>query len=235
MAADDGRDPRAGTSVVIGLFIMALGLVFLLRNFGVVDAGQVLRFRPAIFVLIGLQKALRPHPRGWRGEGSLWIMIGTWLLLTSLDLVEFGDLWALGLLLAGGHLFWRGLHPVRRVAGDDPTSDVSAVAIMGGFERVNASSDFRGGDLTAIMGGGKVDLTKARIVSGEAVVDVFVMYGGITLRVPEDWTVICRVLPIMGGITDKTTPPPADGQRLIVTGLALFGGIEIRNGAGAKR
>jgi len=228
-AEGNGRGAQTGAGVLLGLFIMGLGLVFLLRNFGVVDAGRVLRLWPLALVLIGLQKALRPHERGWRGEGSVWILIGSWLLLTSLGVVEFGDLWALGLILIGGRLFWRGLHPGRHASGADPTSDVSLVAIMGAFERSSASTDFRGGDLTAIMGGGKVDLSKARIVSGEAVIDVFVMWGGIDLRVPDDWTVISRVLPIMGGITDKTAPPPASSQRLIISGLAVMGGIEIRN------
>ena len=48
---------------------------------------------------------------------------------------------------------------------------------------------FRGADLIAVMGGCEIDLRQAAI-NGEAVIDVFCMWGGIEIRVPEDWTVV---------------------------------------------
>jgi hypothetical protein len=56
------------------------------------------------------------------------------------------------------------------------------------------------------------------------------MWGGIELRVPEDWTVISRVVPVLGGLEDKTRAPQGAGtHRLIVRGFAIMGGIEIKN------
>jgi predicted membrane protein len=100
---------------------------------------------------------------------------------------------------------------------------------MGGLQRATASRDFGGAELTALMGGCKIDLSRAQIASGEAVVDVFAMWGGIELTVPEDWTVICRVVPVMGGIEDQTVPPALERQRLVITGLVFMGGIGIKN------
>jgi hypothetical protein len=56
------------------------------------------------------------------------------------------------------------------------------------------------------------------------------MWGGIELRVPEDWTVIGRVVSVLGGFDDTTRAPQGAGHhRLIVRGFAIMGGIEIKN------
>jgi hypothetical protein len=56
------------------------------------------------------------------------------------------------------------------------------------------------------------------------------MWGGIEIKVPENWSVSGRVTPILGGYEDKTRRV-ADGtnQRLLVRGLVIMGGVEIKN------
>jgi hypothetical protein len=111
----------------------------------------------------------------------------------------------------------------------DTHSTMTAVAILGGVSRGNNSRMFRGADLIAIMGGCEIDLRKAAI-NGEAVIDVFAMWGGIEIRVPEDWTVASQVFPLMGGVEDKTRPPQgATAHRLVLRGFAIMGGVEIKN------
>ena len=51
------------------------------------------------------------------------------------------------------------------------------------------------------MGGCEIDLRHASI-DGEAVIDIFALWGGVELRVPPDWTVVSRVTPILGGVDD---------------------------------
>jgi hypothetical protein len=79
------------------------------------------------------------------------------------------------------------------------------------------------------MGGCEIDLRNAGI-DGDATIDVFAMWGGIEIRVPETWTVVGRVTPLLGGFEDSTRALPGAGnQRLIVRGLVIMGGIEIKN------
>jgi hypothetical protein len=99
----------------------------------------------------------------------------------------------------------------------------------GAVTRGNNSRAFRAAHLLAFMGGCEIDLRRAAI-NGEAIIDVFAMWGGIEIRVPEDWTVSSQVVPLMGGVEDKTRPPQgATAHRLTLRGLAFMGGIEIRN------
>ena len=85
----------------------------------------------------------------------------------------------------------------------------------------------------AIMGGFDVDLRDASIAPNtQAVIDVFAFWGGLELKVPEDWVVINRVMPLMGGVDDKTRPPIASTaapKQLVVRGIVIMGGISIRN------
>lgn len=109
-------------------------------------------------------------------------------------------------------------------------SFVRAAAVMGAIERATASADFRGADLLAIMGGCELDLRQATIAGDEAIVDVLAFMGGIEIFVPDTWVIEARVLPLMGGLGDETRlNKSGPTKRLVVRGLALMGGIEIKN------
>lgn len=111
-------------------------------------------------------------------------------------------------------------------ADDDSIIEVSA--ILGGFVRRVSSQRFRGGDINVIMAGCEIDLRQASI-EGEAVLNVFALCGGITIKVPPDWSVILQGTPILGGFEEKTIVPPHQHKRLYVSGYAIMGGLEIRN------
>jgi predicted membrane protein len=114
------------------------------------------------------------------------------------------------------------------IESSDANSYIKAIAIMGGYRRMNNSQDFKGGELTAIMGGLEIDLREASI-KGEAVIDIFALMGGVEMRVPEDWLVIIEGFPFMGGFEDKTRPPKESTKRLVIKGTAMMGGLEIKN------
>jgi Cell wall-active antibiotics response 4TMS YvqF len=111
-------------------------------------------------------------------------------------------------------------------SGSDTFDDV---AIMGGVKRSNVSSDFKGGEATAIMGGVEIDLRKAAMERDEAVLDVSSVMGGVKVRVPENWTVISKVDTFMGGFKDHTRHPGNEEHRLILKGTVVMGGLEISN------
>lgn len=107
-------------------------------------------------------------------------------------------------------------------------ADISEFAMWSGTQRRVASSNFRRGDLTAIMGGIEVDLRQASTAGGEAVIDVFALWGGIEIRVPSDWNVSNQVTAIMGGAEDSSTGTQAAKNRLVVRGFVIMGGVEIK-------
>jgi predicted membrane protein len=106
---------------------------------------------------------------------------------------------------------------------------INGSAFLGGFSRGVSTQDFQGGSLTAMMGGCEIDLRNASMKSPEAVIDVFSFWGGIELKVPRDWTVMTEATPILGGIEDKTQPSPEASKRLIIRGMVIMAGVEVKN------
>jgi len=118
------------------------------------------------------------------------------------------------------------------IAQDESESgggDFKEVAVMGGVQRKNVTSDFRGGEATAVMGGIDVDLRDAVMERPEAVLDVSTVMGGVKIRVPETWTVVSRVNTVMGGFKDETRRPRNEEHRLIVKGTIVMGGMKVSN------
>lgn len=86
-------------------------------------------------------------------------------------------------------------------AGDDD-SIIEVSAILGGYVRRVSSQRFRGGDINAVLAGCEIDLRQASI-EGEAVLNVFALCGGITIKVPPDWSVVLQGTPILGGFEEN--------------------------------
>jgi predicted membrane protein len=107
---------------------------------------------------------------------------------------------------------------------------VDCFALLGASRRRSVSQDFRGGSLFAMMGGCELDLRQASIRSGQAVLDAVAMWGGIEIKVPQDWTVALHGTPILGSFDDKTVHVGGDGSKvLVVKGAAIMGGVEVKN------
>ena len=226
--------PRFTPQVLLGLFVIVIGVLFTLDNLGAIDADQYLRYWPAMLVAVGVLKLAQVRDgHGWLG-GLFLVALGSWMLLERMVYIRIDarDVWPLFFVFFGGYMVWKGLGGTRRSRTSDSTQHVSALAIMAGITRGNTSAAFEGADLTAIMGGCEIDLRQASIAPGtEAAIDCFAFWGGIDIRVPEDWTVVLGVTPLMGGVEDKTRAANqgAAGKRLHVRGFAIMGGVVVKN------
>jgi len=218
--------------IVFGVLVVTLGVLFLLDNLGFLYAEDILRYWPAGLIAIGVAVLSQAGRSGGRLAGVIWIAVGGWLLAEELGLirVHFWDFWPILLVLLGGSIIWRAVAPrAARGLREDDESAVRALAIMSGIERTSTSREFSGGELTAVMGGCELDLRGAAITASPAVLDVFAVWGGIEVRVPEGWAVENRVFPFLGGVEDRTRPAPDSTQRLVVKGMVVMGGVEIKN------
>jgi predicted membrane protein len=119
-----------------------------------------------------------------------------------------------------------------RAGAEARDSVLSEFALMGGGELVVHSQDFRGGEVTAIMGGFEIDLRGAAIAGDSATIEIFTLFGGIELKVPQEWYVVLQGTPILGMFANTAKPRPessAPRKTLILKGAAIMGGVEVKN------
>jgi predicted membrane protein len=227
---------RASGSVtartLFAVVLIALGVLWTLDSLDLIESEPILRWWPVVLVLFGLMRLFGVGGRTSIGVGALFTLAGAWLLGGNLGFIRIGlfDLWPLILVVIGASMILRTRERLRAPGSGDPSRDVESFAVWSGVHRKVTAQDFRGGELSAVMGGVEIDLRSAKITQNPAVIDVFVIWGGIDLRVPEDWKVVLESFVALGGIDDKTKAPPADAtQTLVIKGLVVMGGIDIKN------
>ncbi len=238
-------------SLIFGLCVVAFGVLFLLSNLNMIESSNYLRYWPVALVAFGLGKLLQPRESGGRMFGFILGLVGVFLLLKEFGKIHFSlwDFWPVLLVLMGLSIIWgamgrgrrracfRGRRGVRvTINGQenspriDPDATIDVNSVFGGNERAVTSQDFRGGTISTIMGGCEVDFRQASISGGEAVLDISVVFGGVELRIPEDWKVVLRTSAVIGGVDDKTRKPVGEASKtLVITGSVIFGGLEVRN------
>jgi predicted membrane protein len=231
------RQHHPAAQIVVGLAVIAIGVLFLFDNLGWLDIDLTVQFWPVILIAAGVLKILQGRePRG-KVTGAVLVVVGAVLLLKGLGIFHITwNMLAPLLMIAGG------LAVVARSAsrksrqdafgvGFKPDGDnvIQVAAILGSYRRRITSQQFAGGEITAVMAGCDLDLREASMPPGEAVLHVFTLMGGVNIQVPVDWTVQLEGIPVLGGF-DETTLRPKDGtKRLIVRGHTIMGGLEIRN------
>ncbi len=223
--------------VVIGAFIIIIGLLALIDKLNIFESLQFFQFWPTVFIAVGILKILHSKARSSILIGGGLIFVGVVLTLKQLGLLNINlwDWWPVVLIAVGAHIIFKdrgadtnssAFLSEAEVSDDNSTLDISVV--MGGNKTVSNSQNFKGGDITAIMGGVELDLRGASIQS-DAVLNLWATWGGIVIKIPADWTVVNRGAAIMGGIEDKSFSAPTATKRLIITGTAIMGGVEIKN------
>jgi hypothetical protein len=212
------------------------GLLLFLNNLSVIDIGGLWRWLPSLFILLGVWQLYANNFRFFTGP---LILIGGGFLfqLSSLGVLGIDsvfDLWPLILIIIGGSILVERLGielPSLPGRSHDPDS-VNVLSIFNGAEHTADSDSFEGGELTAVFGGIEVDLRQTTPASQPVTINAFTLFGGVEMKVPEDWHVRRDIIGIFGGTDDSRKQKPDDPNApvdLVVTGFALFGGVDIQN------
>jgi predicted membrane protein len=120
--------------------------------------------------------------------------------------------------------------PPTAAATANASDHASVFSVLGSCRRRWGKAVFRSAEAVCVMGGFELDLRDALMgAEGTAQIELFVIMGGLHVLVPQNWTVISNVVPILGGIDDKTRTNSSTTQQLILRGTVLMGGVEIGN------
>jgi predicted membrane protein len=240
--------------VVFGALIAAVGVLFLLQNLGILYFDDIWQYWPVILIVIGVSRAASSLAVGGRVVGGVMVFVGVIFLLENLGLIHgnvWRYLWPLVLIAVGLGLLVRAVERHNLASGAPNPASPSAAssastfpsstdagliapwAIFSGIRRRVESQDFEGGEALAVFGGLQLDLSDAATKKDEVVIETNAFFGGIEMKVPENWNVSVRGSAIFGGIEDETAnaSSTADVKRplLIITGFVVFGGVTVKN------
>ena len=100
-------------------------------------------------------------------------------------------------------------------------------AMFSGENISYAGMAFEGATLTAVFGSLKCDLSNA-VIAEDVVVNATAIFGGIDILMPENAKVKINSTSIFGGTEDKSNPAQDATATVYVSGLCLFGGVDVK-------
>lgn len=217
--------------LLLGVGLVALGVLLLLEQVDVLDAGEVLAtFWPVILIGLGIGMFVS-NRRHWFPPAFL-VALGLMLLAVRLDVVSaeaWGAFWAAMLMLAG---VWILLGIGSNRGSDPDASDtVELFVAFWGRDVESRSAAFKGGSITTLFGGTEVNLAEAAIVDEGVTLGVLTAFGGTEITVPHGWEVRVSGLPLFGGWSNgaKNEVLGPGAPRLEINATVLFGGMEVKH------
>jgi predicted membrane protein len=225
-----GSDSR----VFLGILFVAIGCLLILENLELLsyDLSHILISWPMLLIVIGLYNLSRKAS----SAGFILIGIGTYFLIPRVfDVPEhfIHSFWPVILVIVGIVFItqWNRRPSMPIGGGQVNNNDIlDETAIFGGRNMSLVSEQFRGGKITSIFGGSKINLLYCKPVEG-CVIDVATIFGGTKIIIPENWNVKTEVVSIFGGFEDKrgnSIISRVDQSKIVVIkGVAIFGGGEI--------
>lgn len=224
------------------IFIIAPALIAIAQ--GGVNAGNVIMLGVGVVLFLNAQELL-PAGFSWK------LVLPFVLLIVGVQLLFGGS--GRGGMCCGGAIFGHGKPDFGRAPGGDAggtsagtkgqTGDDSAAradAAPDSADYKTASAFFSGQDIhyqyeafsgatyTAMFGGVIANLRNVTL-TGDVVITVSAMFGGIDIILPDNVRVVTHVAPILGGTECKyvSSRDPLS-PCVIVRGSATFGGVTIR-------
>lgn len=243
----DPRPPASPAGLVFALLMIAAGVALFLDNLGIIHLRETWRYWPVLLIAYGVSCITRRRGVTGLAWAFIWMLIGGSILAEQLGYLH-GNI-ALPLLLISFGVMSLAATVDRRSGrflcsrrrpGKESCSEFTAdgylheTAVFSHSERKIMSRSFLGGDLVAIFGGVDIDLRNAAIPAGSAaLLDTNVTFGGVDVRVPENWNVVMQGMPVFGAFEDKTVHYSGNGDpaspKLVITGRCVFGAVTVEN------
>lgn len=220
-------------TAIFGVALVFIGLAFIARQFDLIPnrLTDALFSWQALLIFLGV---IFITLRDSRVTGFILMAVGGFFLLPEIMDVswEYRRLfWPVLFVVIGLLIIFKGGGAFRsRTYSGSDVDHVEDVNVFGGGDKQITSTNFQGGSIVSIFGGGKYDLRQAVLSPEGCELEVVNIFGGSSFLIPPDWNVKSEVAGIFGGFSDKrSTVQPDVTKTIVIKGVAIFGGGDIKN------
>ncbi len=221
------------TRIFWGVALIALGVVFALNALKITDIDVFFDGWWTLFIIVPCFVGLFTERE--KTCNLIGIAVGVFLLLCCQDVLSFSLVWKLlvpaVIVIIGVKILFSGLFGNRsneiiarlKSSGNKPKT---CCAVFSGNDLNYDGEVFESAELTAVFGGVECDLRRA-IVNKDCAIQVTALFGGIDILVPDSINVRVNSTSLFGGMSNKTAAHK-DAPTLYISGICMFGGVEIK-------
>lgn len=230
------------SKVVGGLIVIAAGVLILLNQMGFAFPPFLLSWK-MILIAIGFVMLIKHNFQ--KTSAYVLIAIGTVFILNDFfpNIIETRFFWPILIIGIGISMIFKNSSSSKKKAQtvttqEDDLSEINSedyiksASLFSGITKKVVSKNFKGATISSIFGGNEINLSQADF-TGEAVIDITCVFGGVTLIVPSQWKVKSDLTSVFGGIDDQrpimVLESISEDKLLVLKGACVFGGIEIHS------
>lgn len=218
--------------ITFGILLVAAGVVYSLDTLGITSLNISFDGWWTLFIIIPSVSALITD-RDKTG-GIIGLATGVLLLLAARDIIAYDIVLRLLLtvlaILLGIKLIVKSIRPTKKPSFEEPRGENAHFSAF-----TSEKNDFNGKDVNkakigAVFGGSVCNLIGAKIENGSQL-DMFCMFGGVDIIVPENVNVNVNTFCLFGGVSDKRAVKntPDNPVTLTINGCCIFGGADIKD------
>jgi predicted membrane protein len=229
------------SKVVGGLIVIGAGVLILLNQMGFAFPPFLLSWK-MILIAVGFVMLIKHNFQ--KTSAYVLIAIGTVFILNDFfpNIIETRFFWPILIIGIGISMIFKNSSASKKKATlVEPQEDLSEInsedyvksaSLFSGITKKVVSKNFKGATISSIFGGNEINLSQADF-TGEAVIDITCVFGGVTLIVPSQWKVKSDLTSVFGGIDDQrpimVLESISEDKLLVLKGACVFGGIEIHS------
>ena len=225
------------SNYIWGLFLILVGVVLGLNAFGITNINLFFDGWWTVFIIV---PSLNGLIKGEDRTGALiGLIIGVFLLLSCQDVIDFSLFVKLFipviLITIGLSIIFKDkakdvvVKKMGKINAKDIDMEHTYTSTFS-EEKINLDNEkLENCAINSIFGSVSLDLRNA-IIDEDVVINNYVVFGGVTIKVPKDVNVVVKTTSIFGGVDNKTgrNKSKENVKTIYIKGTILFGGIDIK-------
>jgi len=221
--------------VVVGTMFILFGILFFLNNFEFELFSIDLFSWPVILFTVGIVIILNNKNSLF---GFILLVIGG----SGIASEYFGisvksfvyEYWPFLLIILGIYFIFKRSSSVENSDQEFVETDeylVDIFAIFGEINKTIKTNKFLGGKISSIMSETQIDLRNSHLANEKVELDTLTLMASTEIHIPANWKVVIKATTIFGAFEDLRTNVinSESANTLVIKGLVLFGGGEIKN------